>query len=128
MKSKQVENWLKIAKYDLRAAKSAFKENLYLKVVENSHSAIEKLLKGLIQSSNKQPPKIHNLMILASETILNELKEETKKTLDELNDAYMLTRYPDDFDAVELDLSKDKVQIILKRVERIFKWLEKKIN
>ena len=49
----QTKNWLKIAKYDLKAAKDNFKASNYLKVVEACHSSLEKLLKGIIVEHGK---------------------------------------------------------------------------
>ncbi|MBI1859276.1 MAG: HEPN domain-containing protein [Candidatus Melainabacteria bacterium] len=45
---KETENWLKIARNDLKIAKALFKEGLYLGVIEHSHASLEKLLKGII--------------------------------------------------------------------------------
>ena len=125
---REVENWLKIARYDLKTARVAYKNKLYLKVIENCHSATEKILKGLILSKKKRkPPKIHNLMILAGEALLGNLKNEIKIAFDELNDIYILTRYPDDFDSMIADLSEQRAYKILKKIGGIFKWLEKQI-
>jgi len=127
--NKEIENWLEIARYDLRTAKVCFKEGLYLKVYENSHAALEKLLKGIIQqSSNQKPPKIHNLLKLASLVLVEELEKEVKSTLDELNNAYISVRYPGDFTEISEYLDKSNAEEIMKKVERIFKWLETKLK
>lgn len=126
---KETENWLNIAKYDLKAAKGNFKIGFYLKTIENCHSSLEKLLKGIIfETKLKQPPKIHDLLALVSFTMLKEIKDEVKTTLDELNDIYFKARYPDDFYEITTYLSKNKVKNIYNKTERIFKWLEKKLD
>jgi HEPN domain-containing protein len=125
----QTENWLKIAKYDLKAAKDNFKASNYLKVVEACHSSLEKLLKGIIVEHGKStPPKIHDLLKLTSIALIKNLQADVKKMLSKLNELYMTTRYPENFEEVISYLSKDKTKEILKSTERIFIWLEKKIK
>ncbi|MDA0772736.1 MAG: HEPN domain-containing protein [Cyanobacteria bacterium] len=63
-------NWLKIAKYDLGAAENALDGGYYIKVFEHAHSALEKLLKGIIAENNQEPQKIHDLLRLASEALI----------------------------------------------------------
>ena len=122
------ENWLKIARYDLRAAEVAFQNKLYLKVYESSHNALEKLLKGIISSHGEQPAKIHDLMRLMSQARIENLQSDIKEILDELNTLYYSTRYPEDFDSLDSDISEDKTALVLKETRRIFSWLEKKLN
>ena len=125
----QAENWLKIAKYDLNVAKGNFKLGFNLKVFENCHSSLEKLLKAIIVEHGKaNPPKIHDLLKLTSLALIKNLQDDIKSVLDELNEVYITTRYPENIEEVLLQLSKEKTKIILTKSERIFKWLEKKIN
>ncbi len=125
----EAKNWLKIARYDLKAAKDNFKTQNYLKVIEACHSSLEKLLKGIIVEHVKlTPPKIHDLLKLTSIALIKNLQEETKKVINKLNELYITTRYPENFEEIVSYLSKDKTNEILKNTERIFKWLEKKIK
>ena len=125
----ETENWLKIARYDLKAAKDNFKTQNYLKVIEACHSSLEKLLKGIIvEYVTSTPPKIHDLLKLTSIALIKNLQEETKKVINKLNELYITTRYPENFEEIISYLSKDKTNEILKSTERIFTWLEKKIK
>ncbi len=125
----ETENWLKIAKYDLKVAKACLKSKFYLKVFEACHSSLEKLLKGIIVEHGKStPPKIHDLLKLTSIALIKNLQDDVKRILSKLNELYMTTRYPENFEEVILYLSKDKTKEILKSTERIFIWLEKKIK
>ncbi len=125
----ETENWLKIARYDLKAAKTCLQNELYLKVFENCHTALEKVIKGIItENQEKEPPKIHNLLKLCSLAIVEELTTEIQKIFHELNNIYYLTRYPKDFDYLEKILSKDKTEDIYTRTEKVFKWLEGKLK
>ena len=125
----ETENWLKIARYDLSSAKGSFKTKHYLKVYESCHTSLEKLLKGIITEYGKtKPPKIHDLLKLTSLALIKELQSEIKQILDELNKVYMLSRYPEDFESITSTLTKKRTKEMIKKTERIFKWLEKKIN
>ena len=125
---KETENWLKIAKNDLKVAETLFKEGLYLNVIEHGHAALEKLLKGIIVEQNNTPPKIHNLLKLVSLALVENTKDEIKNILEELDDLYFSTRYPQDFDYVQRLLPKGKVDNFLKQIKEIYKLLEKNIK
>ena len=125
----QAENWLEIARYDLKTANECFKSGLYLKVFENCHSSLEKLMKGIIaEQSSEPPPKIHDLLKLVSLALIRNVDEDIKKVLDELNDVYISTRYPDDIKDLISELTKERTQKILERVKEIQKWLMKQIK
>ncbi len=125
---KATENWLKISRYDLRCAENDFKAELYLKAVQNCHAALEKLLKGIITENGKEPAKIHNLLKLTSEALIENLQEDIAGLFLELNNMFISTRYPDEFENLEQELTKEKVSQVLKDSKRIFSWLEKKIK
>ena len=126
---KETENWLKIAINDLKVAETLLKEGLYLNVVEHSHAALEKLIKGLIvEQKDIQPPKIHDLLRLASLTLIENIQVDMQKTLDELNDLYLSTRYSGDFDKLVKALHKGKVEELFNKSKEVFKWIQKKIS
>ncbi|MEB3315021.1 MAG: HEPN domain-containing protein [Candidatus Melainabacteria bacterium] len=125
---KDTDNWLKIAKYDLRAAQVSFDGEMYLTCVEKCHNAVEKLLKGIITEHGKIPSKIHNLLKLTSEALIDNLQDDIKSLFNKLNQIYTSTRYPDELDEIEELLSKPETEKILQATKEILKWLEKKIN
>jgi HEPN domain-containing protein len=125
---KDTDNWLKIAKYDLRAAQVSFDGEMYLTCVEKCHNAVEKLLKGIITEHGKVPSKIHNLLKLTSEALIDNLQDDIKSLFNKLNQIYTSTRYPDELDEIEELLSKPETEKILQATKEILKWLEKKIN
>lgn len=98
--SKASENWLKIAKYDLKTAMVNFKAGQYLAAVEKCHNSLEKLLKGIITDNGQVPSKIHNLLKLTSEALIENLQEEIKALFNQLNQIYMSTRYPDELEEI----------------------------
>jgi HEPN domain-containing protein len=68
------ENWLKIARYDLKVADDNYKLENFITVVEKCHSSLEKLLKGIITENNQEPNKIHDLLRLSSEAMVTEIQ------------------------------------------------------
>ena len=125
---KETENWLKIARNDLKVAESLFTSGLYINVIEHSHAALEKLLKGIIVDKNNKPPKIHNLLELVSLTLIENLETDMKKLFQELDIKYIAVRYPEDLDYLQKSLPREIIQNILVRVKEVFKCLEKNIQ
>jgi HEPN domain-containing protein len=125
---KDSENWLKIARYDLKVADDCFKATNYLTCLEKCHNALEKLLKGIISENSQETRKIHDLLRLASEALIINLQAEVLDLFQELNSIYMSTRYPDEFDAIMGKLDKSRTELILSKTKRTFTWLEKKLE
>lgn len=124
----QTTNWLKIAKYDLKAANDSFTCGNYLTCIEKCHNALEKILKAIIASQNQSPSKIHALLRLSSEAVIENLQTDIKKFFDELDTMYISTRYPEDFEMLQASINEEDANRILKETKRIFTWLEKKIK
>lgn len=98
--NKHIANWIKSSQYDLKTAEHMFKTGRYIYVLFMCHLSVEKLLKGLYEAaSNKIPPKTHNLIHLFN-TAKIELPEEHLETLESLNDLSIVTRYPEDIEAM----------------------------
>jgi HEPN domain-containing protein len=125
---KATENWLKIARYDLKTANINYEAGQYLASVEKCHNALEKLLKGIISDHGTIPSKIHNLLKLTSEALIDNLQEDIKSLFNQLNQTYMSTRYPDELEEFEEILSEPETMRILKATKETFQWLEKKLK
>lgn len=78
-----INNWIKIAEYDLATAKAMYETRRYIYVVFMCEQCIEKLLKALfVKQEGDSPPYTHNLIRLVELTGLeNELKKEKQATL-----------------------------------------------
>ncbi|MDD9898432.1 MAG: HEPN domain-containing protein [Candidatus Melainabacteria bacterium] len=124
----KVSNWLKIAKYDLKSAADSHKCQNYLTCIEKCHNSLEKILKAMIASHHEVPAKIHALLKLSSEAVIENLQKDIQKFFDELDTLYMNTRYPDDFEILEASIDEGESARILKETKRVFAWLEKKIK
>lgn len=126
---KETENWLKIAHNDLKSAKALLKEGLNLNAIEHSHAALEKLIKGIItEQKGVQPPKVHALLKLVSLTVIQNLEDDIKKFLVELDASYISVRYPDDIEKLSLKFTRSETEEVVRKVENIFKWLERQLK
>lgn len=125
---KETENWLKIARYELKVAESLLKDGLYLKVIEHSHASLEKLIKGIITEQNKSPQRIHSLLKLVSTTLIENVDDNIKTILKELDRLYISVRYPDDIDYIQSQLPKAEVEKTFSKVKEIYKMLEKSLK
>ena len=80
-----IDEWLKIAEYDLKTAEAMLDTGRYLYVAFMCQQAIEKVLKAIyIKRKNELPPKTHNLLYLIDVLGIN-LPEADKMFLSKLN-------------------------------------------
>ncbi|MBM4141638.1 MAG: HEPN domain-containing protein [Nitrospira sp.] len=122
---KHVSNWIKSSNYDLKTAEYMFKTQRYIYVLFMCHLSVEKLLKGLYEVVlEKVAPKTHNLIYLSKAVVLK-LPEKHLETLESLNDLSIVTRYPEDIDALVKAFKKERVERYLKRTKELIKWLKK---
>ncbi len=123
--NKQVANWIKSSQYDLKTAEHMLKTGRYIYVLFMCHLSVEKLLKGLYEAILKKiAPKTHNLIYLLNATGI-ELAEQHLETLESLNDLSIVTRYPEDIDAMVKAFKRKKVADYFKKTKELIKWLKK---
>ena len=125
---KIIKEWVKIAKYDLQTAKAMQEKGRYLYVLFMCQQSIEKILKAIyIQKKKELAPRTHNLTYLCD--VLNLAIEETdKEFLAQLNQFYLISRYPGQQKEFEKAINKHKAQIYYKKTKEIFQWLEHTIQ
>ena len=122
---KHVSHWIKSSNYDLKTSEHMFKTGRYIYVLFMCHLSVEKLLKGLYEVALKKvAPKTHNLIYL-SKTVGLELPRNHLETLESLNDLSIVTRYPEDIDALIKAFKKERVEKYLKKTKELIKWLKK---
>ena len=125
---KNIANWIKSSNYDLKTSEHMFKTGRYIYVLFMCHLSVEKLLKGMYEATFKKvPPKTHNLIYLTN-TVAIELPEDHLETLESLNDLSIVTRYPEDIDAMIKSFKKNKVMTYLKKTKALIKWLKKDVR
>ena len=108
--NERVEYWISLSEYDLKTAKAMLKSKRFLYVGFMCHQTIEKALKAVISkdlADGEIPPKVHNLLKLASDALLFEsMSESQQNLLYELNPLNIDARYPEYKDEITLGLNK----------------------
>ena len=99
------------AEYDLQTAESMLNSGRYIYVVFMCHLSIEKMLKAIVAEVTKQiPPKTHNLIYLMKLGKV-QLTQELFDFVTKINNASIVTRYPEDFskllDAYPKEIAQD---------------------
>ena len=122
--TKAPEEWLKQAKYDMDTADSMLKSRRYIYAVFMCHLSVEKALKALYLAKLRQvPPKTHNLILLLDR--VNAVPEKSLRDfLSELNDASVVTRYPEDIAQVRKAFPAQKTRGILRRGREVLAWIK----
>ncbi|MCL4457209.1 MAG: HEPN domain-containing protein [Nitrospirae bacterium] len=122
---KHIVNWIKSSQYDLKTAEHMFKTGRYIYVLFMCHLSVEKLLKGLYEAVLKKvAPKTHNLIHLLNTTGV-ELPEKHLETLESLNALSIVTRYPEDIEAMVKAFKRKKAGDYLQKTKELLKWLKK---
>lgn len=93
----QTENWLAQSAYDYDTALALRQLHRNVYAVHMCHLAVEKALKALVcETSGEVPPKTHSLVLLVKKSG-KEPDEAIGRFFLQLNDASVVTRYPEDF-------------------------------
>jgi HEPN domain-containing protein len=123
--AKDFQEWLKQAEYDLETAEVMFKGNRYFYAVFMCHLAVEKALKGIYYKKfNEVPPKTHNIVFLISKTEINP-PEDIGRFLIKINQASIVTRYPEDLAKLQGDYTATTVQELLSKTKEAMAWIKK---
>lgn len=97
---KDAKNFIRSSEYDLETANFMLNTGRYIYVIFMCHLSLEKLLKAFVSETNQSiPPKSHNLIYLIKIGNI----QLPKKYLDfvaKINNASIVTRYPEDFSRV----------------------------
>ena len=122
--TKTPQEWLKQADYDIKTAEIMFDNKRYFYAVFMCHLSIEKALKGLYLERLKEiPPKVHNLVYLLNKIGVKP-SEPTGKFLIKLNEASIVTRYPEELDKLQKDFTQSIVKDIPSRSKEALEWIK----
>lgn len=125
MSKKQME-WLEQAEYDIETAEALFRSRRYIHAVFMCHLSVEKALKGLyVKLLKEEPPKVHNLILLAKKMNLA-FPGDLEEFVVEINRLSIATRYPDDLKRMMKDYDRKTTSDVLKNSRGILEWLKKK--
>jgi len=122
---KRSREWLKQADYDMDTAKFMFNGGRFFYTVFMCHLSVEKAMKGLYQQRLKRtPPKTHNLVYL-----LNKVGVKPAETIGrfiiKLNEANVVTRYPEDIDKLQKDYTQAVTAEILTHTRELLEWIKR---
>ncbi len=121
-------NFLLSAEYDLTTAEYMLKTKRYVYVVFMSHMAIEKTLKSFIaEMLGEIPPRTHNLLYLLKKADLK-LPENLLEFIAKINNASVITRYPDDFQNLVESYPESVAQEYLLNTKEVIIWLKRKMK
>lgn len=120
---KKVLEWLRQADYDMDTALFMFNGGRFFYVVFICHLSIEKGIKGLYQEKLKEiPPKVHNLVYLLNKIGIKP-PESIGRFIVRLNEASVITRYPEDLDKLQNEYTQVTTKDILEESRKVLKWI-----
>ena len=120
---KDTESFLSSSEYDLTTAKYMLETGRYVYVIFMCHMAIEKTLKAIIaEVTDKVPPRTHNLIYLIKIADLH-IPQDSFDFVAKINNASVVTRYPEDFKRLLEDYPEDIAKEYLKNTEKVLQWL-----
>lgn len=126
----QFTYWKEYSENDMKVAGILLKEGqkrgfAYQACVFHCHQAIEKMIKAILISQGKFPPKIHDLSALC-EKIEKDIPGDIQTMIDEINPHYLRPRYPDlpFVPAFHFTYNKKNTEQIFNQTKNIFLWLK----
>jgi HEPN domain-containing protein len=121
---KDTENFMMSAEYDLGTAEYMLKTGRYIYVVFMCHLALEKRLKAVaVEKTNSPAPKTHNLLYLIKLAEIN-FSDKHLEFVSKINNASIITRYPEDFQKLIEVYPSDVVASYLKQTKDVIAWLK----
>ena len=126
----KVEYWLDLADDDVITAKTLLDGKRYLHAGFFCHLIVEKAIKAAIANATSEiPPYIHHLIILAERArISDDLSEQQRKLLGELNPLNIEARYPEYKERVAQTLDAERTERLFKETEDFLWWIKKKLK
>ncbi len=121
---KDAENFIESAAYDLDTAAHMLKTGRYIYVVFMCHLSLEKMLKAVAaEVTDKFPPRTHNLLYLTKLAGIS-FSADHLEFIAKINNASVVTRYPEDFGALIESFPEEVVSHYLKKTREIVEWLK----
>jgi HEPN domain-containing protein len=127
-KEEHIEYWVKTAEHDIATAQSLFDTGHYDWCLFIGHLVLEKILKAhYVNNTGEVPPKIHDLVRLASKTKLP-ISENQKNFLEKVNDFLIEARYPDEKLEFYKTCTKEFTDKNLQKIKDIYQWLKSNLK
>lgn len=120
----ETKNWLDMVEYDLATAKQMLKTGRFVYVIFMCHLAIEKALKAIVcEETNKVPPKTHDLIYLINLGKVV-LPGDLLDFVGVINNAGIVTRYPEDLSKLISSYPKEITQKYLDKTQEVIKCIK----
>jgi HEPN domain-containing protein len=122
---KDTKNYINSAEYDLKTADFMLNSGRYIYVIFMCHLSLEKILKAIVtEITQKISPKSHNLIYLLKLANI-QLPSESFDFIAKINNASIVTRYPEDFSKILEAYPKSVAKEYLSKTKEILKCLKK---
>ena len=122
--SDKTKYWLDLAKEDIDVAQILLSSGKLLYCGFITHLAVEKALKGKIESTGETPLKIHNLIRLAETGgLLTIMTEDQKELLKTLNPLQIEARYPEYKQNIAEMLTAEKCADMIAQAKEMVAWI-----
>jgi HEPN domain-containing protein len=117
-------DWLRQAERNLRSAHANFREGIYEEACFESHQAVEKALKALLNYMHRER-RGYSLVYLASEVEVS-IPGDIRSCFSFLDKHYILSRYPDVYDeGAPLDYyTEENARSCIECAEKIIGWVK----
>jgi HEPN domain-containing protein len=124
-----VENWLRLAEHELRAAGAMRDAGQNLYVVFTCHQAAEKALKAaLAHQTGAHPPRTHDLVRLAALVGPDCVPAGLTGHLAYLNESFMDVRYPTDLEEAAQRFPMATVLPLIANTEVLLQWVRSRLK
>jgi len=118
------ENFIVSADYDLGTAEHMLKTGRYIYVVFLCHLALEKTLKAIaVEVTGQTAPRTHNLLYLTKLARII-FQDKHLEFVSKINNASIITRYPEDFSKLIEVYPVDIVTAYLQQTKDVISWLK----
>ncbi len=120
---KATQNWLAQVDYDLVTAEQMLASGRNIYVVFMCHMALEKALKAVVTEETRElPPRTHNLIDLTRRAHLTPSQEQ-QEFIGRINDASVVTRYPEDLSRIVADYPASIAKQYLEETKELVQWI-----
>jgi HEPN domain-containing protein len=128
--NQKIEYWLDTANYDLITAKAVLEKKRFLYVGFLCHQVVEKSLKAYFwYNHKKEPPYIHNLLVLSEKSGFDKQADEDSILLfSELMPLNIQARYPDSKELLLKSLNGKKCTELYNRTRKFYAWIKKSLK
>lgn len=126
---KIIQMWFDRVEYDMETAKAMLQTGRWIYAIFMCQQSLEKCMKALIASEDKEIIPIHNLRRLAEiASIIHEFEESALIKLDFLSSYYINARYKEDLNELSKGINETVVKEFIQFTEDTIKWLCQKIR